>query len=187
MKLLYAEETFTFTGYNFLCDEEGPTDTFVPEPARNIASSSWSTSSLLLSRPDLKHEVGAAAMLARAINFEECGPFSAYFSALGLAHIRAGQVKDFGLDATAAMRLGIDECTSVEEALHLYASAAGPMTKKQRKLIKHLIPTFTHENEIRMLSAHFGDNPCDTSLAKTLLPYEVWDPAQYNEPRRRKC
>jgi len=187
MKLLYAKQTFTFTGYNFLCDEKGPTSVFMPEPARNLASSSWSTSSLLLSQPDRKHEVGAAAMLARALNYEGCGPFAAYFSALGLAHIRAGQVKDFGLDDVAAMRLGVEKCTSVEEALHVCATKAGPMTKPQRKLMRSLIPTFSHEHEIRMLSADFGDNPCDTSLAKTLVPFEVWDPAQYEAPRRRKC
>jgi len=185
MKLLYAKHTFTFTGYNFLCDEQGPTTTFMPEPARNIASSSWSTSSILLSRPELKHEVGAAAMLARATNYEGCGPFAAYFSALGLAHIRAGQVKDFGLDDVEAMRLGIEKCTSVEEALHICATKAGPMTKEQRKLMKNLIPTFSHEHEVKMLSADFGHDPCDTSLAKTLVPLEVWDPASYEKPRRR--
>jgi len=187
MKLLYAERTFTFTGYNFLCDERGPTTTFMPEPARNIASSSWSTSSLLLSQPDKKHEVGAAAMLARALNYEECGPFAAYFSAIGLAHIKAGRVQDFGLDDVEAMRLGIQACTSVEEALHICATKAGPMTREQRKLMKSLIPTFSHDHEIRMLTADFGDNPCDTSLAKTLVPFEVWDPAEYERPRRRAC
>jgi len=187
MKLLYAIRTFTFTGYNFLCDEMGPTCTFMPEPARNIASSSWSTSSLLLSNPERVHEVGAAAMLARALNFEGCGPFASYFSALGLAHLRAGRVKDFGLDDVEAMRLGIEKCSSVEEALHICATKAGPMTRDQRKLMTSLIPSFSHEHEIRMLSADFGDNPCNTSLAKTMVPLEVWDPASYEAPRRRKC
>jgi len=188
MKLVYADKLFTFTGYNFLCDEQGPTQRpcFIPEPARNIASSSWSTSSLLLSDPGKTHEVGAAAMLARAQNFGECGPLSAYFAALGLAHMAAGQVKDFGLDDVEAMRLGIETTDSVREELTICAIKAGPMTKQQRKLMREIVPTFTHEHEMRLLTADFGNNPYDVSLAKTLIPFELWDPAQYESPRRRR-
>jgi len=186
MKLVYARKLFTFTGYNFLCDERGPTDSFVPEPARNIASSSWSTSSELLSKPEKTHEVGAAAMLARAQNFRECGPFASYFAALGLAHISAGQVKDFGLDSVEAMRLGIEETASVKEELTICAIKAGPLTKQQRKLMREVVPSFSHDHEMRMLSADFGDNPYNVSLAKTMIPFEIWDPALYEEPRRRK-
>jgi len=186
MKLVYANKFFTFTGFHFLCDEKGPCPCFMPEPARNLASSSWSTSSLLISNPGKVHEVGAAAMLARAQNFSGCGPFSAYFAALGIAHLNAGQVKDFGLDSVEAMRLGIEETTSVREELINCAVKAGPMTKQQRSLMREIVPTFGHEHELRMLSTDFGVNPYDVTLAKTVLPLELWDPAQYEEPRRRK-
>ena len=52
MKLIYPDVAgkdgfMTFCGYNFLVDEKGPRFGFIPEPARNIASSSWTTSALI--------------------------------------------------------------------------------------------------------------------------------------------
>ena len=80
MKLVFVKEKMTFTGYDFLCDANGPVGVQILEIPRNVASSSWSCSSLLKSKPWNVHVVGSAAMLARAENFKDCGPTCRYFA-----------------------------------------------------------------------------------------------------------
>lgn len=181
MKLIYVKDKMTFTGYDFLCDSLGPTDVMIPEVCRNIASSSWTCSSLVKSFPHKKHEVGAAAMLARAINFKECGAFSRYFAALGLAHI--AKVGDMALDETEAKKLGINVSPSVKEDLHELYTNAGVMSFKMRELVNTVIP-FSKDQELRMLTVDFGSDPTNLMEARRVVPFCIWDPSKYDTPRR---
>lgn len=182
MKLVFVEKKMTFTGFDFLCNENGPVGIFIPEIARNIASSSWSTSSELKMHPHKIHEIGAAAMLARAENFKDCGPYSRYFAALGLAHAR--QVEDFGLGEADALRLGIQVSPSVKEDLQVRYDAAMPMNSKIRELVELVAPFGCREAELRMLNCDFGTDPFNHRLARELVPFTVWDPAKFSVPRR---
>lgn len=181
MKLDFATGKFTFTGFDFLCDDDGPTGVFLPEIARNIASSSWSTSSELKSHPNRVHKVGAAAMLARAENFKDCGPLSKYFAEIGLAHIRKGG--DFGLEESDAVRLGLSVSQSVHDDLQHLATTALPMTKNMKNLVRMVVPDFAQEHEIRCLGCSF-DDPTDVTVAKKCIPFSLWDPEQYCKARR---
>lgn len=99
MKLIYPDVqngkkgVMTFCGYNFLVDVKGPRFEFIPEPARNLASCSWTTSPLvkqaaargplLLGGP--VNAVGCAAYLARAENFQSYPPLANFFLQLARA------------------------------------------------------------------------------------------------------
>lgn len=182
MKLVFVDQKMTFTGFDFLCDSEGPVGVYIPEIARNVASSSWSTSSQLKMHPETIHQVGAAAMLARAENFKHCGPYRRYFAALGLAHIR--QVEDFGLGETEAQRLGISVSHSVLDALQEHYDSAVPMNHEVTTLVDLVAPFGCKESEYRMLNCDFGTDPYDHRLARELVPKTVWDPARFSVPRR---
>lgn len=182
MKLVFVEKKLTFTGFDFLCDRNGPTGIFLPEIARNIASSSWSTSSELKMNPDRLHHVGAAAMLARAEGFKSCGPYRRFFAALGLAHAR--QIEDFGLGEADALRLGIQVSPSVFDALQEHYYAASQMGPKVRALVDLVAPFGSLEREYSMLNCDFGRDPFDHRLARELVPKTVWDPAKFSVARR---
>lgn len=182
MKLVFVTKKLTFTGFDFLCNEMGPTGIFIPEIARNIASSSWSTSSELKMNPKKLHQVGAAAMLARAENFKDVGPYARYFAALGLAHAR--QIEDFGLEQADALRLGIQVSPSVKEDLQVRYDSAMVMNKGVRALVDIVAPFGSVERELQMLNCDFGLDPFDCRLARELVPKTVWDPAKFSSPRR---
>lgn len=181
MKLVYVKEKMTFTGYDFLVDEDGPTGVMLPEICRNIASSSWTCSSLVKMDPSKKYEVGMNAMLARAINFKECGPFSKYFASLGLAH--ASKCGDMELGEEDAMRLGIQVSPSVLSDLHELYLSAEVMSDDMRRLVNLVVP-FSKEQELRMLQVDFGNDPFDLTEARAVVPFSIWDPAVYSSPRR---
>jgi len=182
MKLVYVKEKMTFTGFDFLCDEQGPVGTFLPEIARNVASSAWSCSSELKRSPDRLHQIGAAAMLARAENFKDCGPYSRYFAALGLAHAR--RIEDFGLGEAEAISLGIHVSPSVKEALQVRYDGAQLMDSQMRKLVNLVAPFESFEAECRMVNCDFGLCFDDYHLARELVPFTVWDPAKFERARR---
>lgn len=182
MKLVYVKKKMTFTGYDFLVGEHGCTGACIPEIARNVASSSWSCSSELKSFPEKVHSVGAAAMLARAENFAMCGPFARYFAALGLAHVKLGG--DLALGENEAVRLGIAAVDSVEERLQNIFDSAVPMDREVRTLVEQLFP-ISREQELRLLSVDFGDDPFDMATARQVIPFAIWNPKKYEDPRRR--
>lgn len=182
MKLVFVDKKLTFTGFDFLCDKNGPTGVFIPEIARNIASSSWSTSSELKMHPDRLHHVGAAAMLARAEAFKDCGPYQRFFAALGLAHAR--QIEDFGLGEADALRLGIKVSPSVKGDLQRHYNAVIPMSSQVRTLVDLVAPFGSAEREYSMLNCDFGTDPFDHRLARELVPRTVWDPAKFSVARR---
>lgn len=182
MKLVYVKEKMTFTGFDFLCDAHGPTDVFIPEISRNIASSAWSCSSELKMHPDKIHQIGAAAMLARAVNFKACGPYSRYFAAIGLAHAR--RIDDFGLGETEALRLGIHVSPSVKEDLQVCYDSATLMSRSMQRLVDLVAPFPSREAELRMLNCDFGMEYDDHRLARELVPFTVWDPSKFERARR---
>lgn len=182
MKLVFVKNKMTFTGFDFLCDKDGPTGVFIPEVARNIASSSWTTSSLVKQFPHKASEVGAAAMLARAENFKDCGPFSAYFAALGLAHVaKAG---DRGLEFAEAKTLALDVSPSIKNSLQELYDSAGVMSDDVRQLLRSTGVEITPEQECALLRADFGNRPTDLIKARMLIPHCVWNPANFDSPRR---
>lgn len=180
MKLIYVKEKMTFTGYDFLVDDHGPTGVMVPEICRNIASSSWTCSSIVKSDPRRKFEVGMNAMLARAVNFKECGPISKYFASLGLAH--AKRCGDMALDLDAAKSLGIHTSDSVVSDLQDLYLSAEVMSEDMRRLVNLVVP-FSKEQELRMLTVDFQD-PFDLQQARMVVPSSIWDPKKYSRPRR---
>lgn len=180
MKLVFVDKKLTFTGFEFLCDAKGTTGVFVPEIPRNIASASWSCSSELKSDPTKRYRVGAAAMLARAENFKDCGPFSRYFAALGLAHV--ARVGDMALDEVEAMRLGIAPVDSVRKALVELYENARVCEGGMKKLVDMIVP-MTDEQMVRLTHVHF-DDPFDHVLARQVLPFSVWDPRNFEKARR---
>lgn len=180
MKLVFVEKKMTFTGFDFLCDEHGPTGHFVPEVARNIASSSWSCSAQLKSFPWQVHQVGAAAMLARAENFHMCGPYSNYFASLGMAHVKKGG--DLEIGETEALKLGISVVASVKDRLQQLIDSARPMSKEMEELVNQSVP-MSNEQQLQLLSVHFED-PFDLQLARQVVPFSVWDPSKFCAPRR---
>lgn len=182
MKLVFVEKKLTFTGFDFLCDENGPTGDFVPEVARNIASSSWTTSSLVKSFPHRASEVGAAAMLARAENFKDCGPFCAYFAALGLAHVRKSG--DRGIELAEAKSLAVDVSPSIKNSLQELYDSAGVMNPEVRSILRSSGIKLSAEQELALLRADFGCDPLDLQKARLLIPYTVWDPVKFAKPRR---
>lgn len=181
MKLIFGSEKLTFTGFNFLCDEQGPTRTFCPEVPRNIASSSWTTSTLVKQDPSKVHEVGAAAMMARAENFAMCGPLSNYFAQLGLAHIRISGDRSLGDEE--AIQYGVNSVNSVEQRLHQLSAAADVLNPQMRKLLEVEFGGMTPEQECMLLACRF-DHPNDTSEAKKVVPLALWDPSKFATARR---
>lgn len=181
MKLIYVKGKMTFTGFDFLVDMNGPTDVMIPEICRNISSSSWTCSPLVKDDPRRKNEVGAAAMLARAENFKECGAISRYFASLGLAHIRHSG--DRALEESEAKALGIDVSPSIKENLQLLFDEAEVMSANMRKLVNMVIP-FSHEQELRMLTVDFSSDPTNILEARRVVPFSIWDPKKYSTPRR---
>lgn len=179
MKLVYVKDKLTFTGFDHLCDNHGPVGVFVPEIARNVASASWSCSSELKSHPERVHSVGAAAMLARAENFKDCGPFCRYFASLGLAHAKHA---DRGIGEAEAMQLGIAPVASVRDALQDLYDSAEPMSGQMRTLVRKVVP-FSSEQECELLNVHF-DDPFDYMLARKVIPFTVWDPKKFAIARR---
>jgi len=182
MKLVFVDEKLTFTGFDFLCDENGPTGVFVPEVARNIASSSWTTSMLVKQFPHKASEVGAAAMMARAINFKDCGPLSAYFAALGLAHVKLAG--DRGINSAEAKSLAVHVSPSIRDELKELHDHAGVMTPGVEKLLKLTGVTLSAEQQAALLRANFGGDPLDLNYARRLIPFSIWDPAKFSTPRR---
>jgi len=180
MKLKYAKDYFTFTGFDFLLADNGPTGAYIPEIPRNIASSSWTCSAEAKSNPAKIHVIGAAAMLARAENFIDCGPMSRYFAELGLAHVkRAG---DFAIEGDAAVKLGINPCTSVQDRLHEMSAESGVMSESIRKLTVATFGGFSKIQEAKLLTCEF-DSP-DDDAARYLIPTCLWDPEKYERARR---
>lgn len=181
MKLIYVKDKMTFTGYDFAVDANGPTGVMIPEIARNIASSSWTCSSLVKSHPEKKHEVGAAAMLARARNFEECGPFCRYFASLGLAHIN--KCGDRALEESEAKCLGIDVSQSIKLDLQELYDNAEVMSSSMRSLVRNVV-SFTDEDELRMLSVDFASDFKNLQEARRVVPFAIWNPKNFEQPRR---
>jgi len=182
MKLVFVENKLTFTGFDFLCDRNGPTGVFIPEVARNIASSSWTTSMLVKQFPHKASEVGAAAMLARATNFKDCGPLCAYFAALGLAHVKLAG--DRGIELAEATSLAVNVSPSIKDALLELYEGAGVMSPEVSRLLKLTGVSLSAEQQAALLYADFGDNPTNLIYARTLIPFAVWDPANFSTPRR---
>lgn len=182
MKLVYVEDKLTFTGFDFLCDKNGPTGLFLPEIPRNISSSSWSCSALLKQHPEKAHEIGMAAMLARAENFIDYGPLCAYFASLGIAHARV--FGDRSIDEKEALHLGINSCSSVLDRLHYLRDTAGYPTKEMRNLVDKAVDgSVSHEEVLTCLGAHF-DDPTDTHAALRQLPRAMWGISGLQSPRR---
>lgn len=182
MKLVFVKNKLTFTGFDFLCDENGPTGVFIPEVARNIASSSWTTSMLVKQFPHKASEVGAAAMLARAINFKDCGPLCAYFASLGLAHVKVAG--DRGLNSAEAKSLAVPVSPSIKDALLELYQGAGVMSDDVEKLLRLTGVFLSSEQQAALLRANFEDRPTDLIYARKLIPRSVWDPANFSTPRR---
>jgi hypothetical protein len=84
-------QALTFVGYCALCDEHGPKDEIVmPELLRNIASSSWTTSTLAATAQG-RSQIGAESYASRAVSFlETCKPVGCLFRGLALGHQRLG-------------------------------------------------------------------------------------------------
>lgn len=182
MKLVFVDKKLTFTGFDFLCNDNGPVGYFVPEVARNIASSSWTTSSLVKSFPHKASEVGAAAMLARADNFKDCGAFCAYFAALGLAHVRKSG--DRGIEFAEAKSLAVDVSPSIKNSLQELYDSAGVMTPEVRSILRSSGINLSAEQELDLLRADFGNDPLDLQKARMLIPFSVWNPSGFADPRR---
>lgn len=183
MKLVFVDDKLTFTGFDFDCNKDGPTGLFIPEVARNISSSSWTTSSLVKQFPHRASEVGAAAMLARAENFKDCGPLCSYFAALGLAHVKLAG--DRGIEFAEAKTLAIDVSPSIRDALKSLYDEAKPMTKSMSKLFARSAGTvLSREQQNALLRADFGSDPKDLHLARRLIPKDIWDPSKFSKPRR---
>lgn len=182
MKLVYVKKKMTFTGFDFLCDEKGATGLMLPEVVRNIASSSWSCSPEIISFPERKNKIGAAAMLARAENFQMCGAFSKYFASLGLAHLKTQG--DFGIEEAEALKLGINKVDSVKARLQELYDGAGPMCKDMFYLVNQVFP-FSRAQEFQLLEIDF-DDPFDLELARRVIPFTVWDPKKFSKPRRAR-
>jgi len=182
MKLVFVKDKLTFTGFVFLCDEYGPTGVFIPEVARNIASSSWTTSMLVKQFPHKASEVGAAAMLARAINFQDCGPLSAYFAALGLAHVKLAG--DRGINSDEAKALAVAVSPSIKSELYELYHRAGVMSTDVQRLLSLEGINLKPEQQAALLYADFGSNPTNLEYARRLIPMTVWDPANFSTPRR---
>lgn len=180
MKLVFVKDKMTFTGFDFLCDKNGPTQTFCPEIARNIASSAWTCSSLAKSNPEKVNEIGAAAMLARAENFKDCGPIARFFAELGLAHAKVAG--DFEIGEDAALRLGIQPAQSVVERLHEASASAAPLSKQMRSLTELVGVGLTYEQEAKLLTCSF-ESP-DEGTARQLIPKNLWDPGNFEQARR---
>jgi len=181
MKLVYVEQKMTFTGFDFLCDEYGPVGAFCPEIPRNIASSSWTCSSLVKQDPSKVNEVGMAAMYARAENFKDCGPMCHYFAQLGLAHAKISGDKALGEDQ--ACWLGVHETNSIVRELNSLADNCGVMDPLMRKLVNIVVPDWSAYYEASMLSVSF-DDPLSTTTAKNVLPLSLWNPGNYSKARR---
>lgn len=180
MKLVFVKQKMTFTGFDFECDKNGPTGVFLPEIVRNIASASWSCSSELKSFPERVHHIGAAAFLARAENFKDCGPLSRYFASIGLAHVRKFGDREIG--EAEALSLGVHVSPSIRDSLQELYDSARPMSRRMMAHVHSIVP-ISREQELRMLEVHFED-PFDVSLARQVLPFPLWDPAQFSRPRR---
>lgn len=182
MKLVFVSDKLTFTGYDFECGALGPTGYFIPEIPRNISSSSWSSSALLKQNPTKAHEIGMAAMLARAENFRDYGPLCAYFASLGIAHsFKAG---DRAMEETEAMHLGIHPCDSILERLYMYRDSAQYPDKHMRDFVERVVSgSISHEENLSCLGAHF-DDPCDTQAALRQLPRAMWGISGLEKPRR---
>jgi len=181
MKLVYVKNKLTFTGYDFYVDRNGPTGVMIPEIARNVASSSWTTSAMVKQFPRMKHEVGMAAMLARAINFKDCGAFSRYFASIGLAHARI--CGDRALEDDEAVGLGIQAAPSIVRELEILHDTAEVMQPSVRELVNIIVP-MTDEEEIRLLTCDFGREPCSLNEARRVMPVSIWDPKNFSSPRR---
>jgi hypothetical protein len=181
MKLVYVKKKLTFTGYDFLVDRDGPVGVMIPEIARNVASSSWTTSDLVKRDPSKKHEVGMAAMLARAQNFKDCGAFSRYFASIGLAH--AHYCGDRGMDEDEAVRLGIQKVPSILGELRALYDDAEVMTDDVKVLVNQVVP-FTTDDELQMLTVDFGTDPHSLMEARRVMPHSVWSPKNFSSPRR---
>lgn len=180
MKLKFASDFFTFTGYDFLLKNGLPTGTRCPEIPRNIASSSWTCSAEAKRNPDKVNVIGAAAMLSRAENFHQNGPMSRYFAELGLAHVKI--CGDFGLGDDAAQKLGIYPVDSVRDRLHELSAGAEILSPEQRLLCERTFGGFTLEQEAKLLTCSF-DNP-KAIEARYLIPAKLWDPEEFEEARR---
>ena len=93
----------------------------MPEPARNVCTSSWTTSPYLRNNYSEKslHYIGAMSYCARAINYAGVPPLQNYFVQLGLAHFRKVEVTGVPLviDGHAAVELGLDSVSSVKDVL----------------------------------------------------------------------
>lgn len=190
MKLVFVEDKMTFTGFDFLCDNRGPVGCFIPEVPRNIASSSWSNSNLLKQQHQqnghlprkYRHDIGMAAFYARAESFKDCGPLCNYFAHIGLAH--AKRCSDRGIEEAEACFLGVNSTNSIVSQLQSLVAGACVMDKNTRTLIQRVIPDWTQDYEISLLTCDFGADPMDTDKARMLLPKSLWDPANYDKARR---
>jgi len=131
--------------------------------------------------PEKKHEVGMAAMLARAQNFKDCGAFSRYFASIGLAHAR--HCGDRGLDEDEAVRLGIQKVPSVVMELQLLYDTAEVMGEDVRTLVNAVVP-FSKDDELTMLTVDFCDDPFSLMEARRVVPHSVWNPKNFHSPRR---
>jgi len=182
MKLVYVKDKLTFTGFDFQCDSQGPTGMFIPEIPRNISSSSWSCSALLKQNPRAVHQIGMAAMLARAENFIDYGPLCAYFASLGIAHARVHGDRE--LTGTEALHLGINPCSSILDRLLHLRDCSGYPSSAMRKLVDAAIGgSVCHEEILTCLGAHF-DDPTDTHAALRQLPRDMWGLGGLEEARR---
>lgn len=94
----------TFVGYNFLSDGFGPQPrAWLPEPRRNLASSSYTCSARMrseLTTPEEFHSLAAGMYLSRAYSFRFAPEFCAYFYRVAMYHLDGAKGKaEFEADA----------------------------------------------------------------------------------------
>jgi len=171
----------TFTGFDFLVGPKGLKDCFLPEIKRNIASSAWTTSRVVLDSPDKAHEIASAAFLARALNFDSYPPLRNYFAQLGKSH--ALKTADRSIDTAEALDLGIAATNSIVESLDSCLSSASTDVSRDMACLVYRTTGFSDIQREAVLYSCTIDDPLDTQAIKFILPDEFW-PARKHKPRR---
>jgi len=171
----------TFTGFDFLVGPKGLKDCYLPEIKRNIASSSWTTSRLVLDKPSTAHDIAAAAYLSRALNFDSYPPLRNYFAQLGKSH--ALKTADRPIDEPEAINLGIAATNSVIESLDsCLSSTTTDVCRDMAELVYRTTGFYDIQRESNLYCCTISD-PLDTQAVKFILPEEFW-PARKHKPRR---
>lgn len=176
MKLRFCSELGygTFTGFNHGICEQGLSGRFVPEVMRNLASSSWTTSALVAADVGQLSVVGAAAQLARALNFKEFGPLCHYFCMLAQRHLDVSG--DRAVEEEEARTYGIAACRSIQENVDLLRASVCEMCD-DRDMLKLVSAStgysLTADDQLRLLMFN-PDRYDDTPAAIRHVPTPWW-------------